>query len=216
MGELSVVEDNLPEFQQKLIDDFLPEDPPIEGMTQGMVSFVDYLIIFRGNRTKAYKEAGYAVINDNVAAVSGHNLLKKRKVQRLLAWRLNQLFEAEQIEVRQRRVIRELNRLAYSSLSDFCKWDESGVVTFKSMDDLTHDALAAIKKIKCVRTVRYDKDGNETVSTTMEIEQHDKKGALDMLARASKLVGEKGAASVPITVNMNFGEPVKTKVVSEQ
>ena len=216
MSGLSVVEDGLPEFQQNLIDDFLPEDPPIKGMTQGMVSFVDYLIIFKGNRTKAYKEAGYAVINNNVAAVSGHNLLKLLKVQRLLAWRLNQLFEAEQIEVRQRRVVRELNRLAYSSLSDFCEWDENGKIIFKSMDDLTQDAVAAIKKIKCTRTVRTDSDGNETESTTLEIEQHDKKSALDLLARASKLVGDKGAASVPITVNMNFGEPVKNKVVSEQ
>ena len=216
MSGLSVVEESLTEPQQNLIDDFLPEDPPIKGMTQGMVSFVDYLIIFKGNRTKAYKEAGYAVINDNVAAVSGHNLLKLLKVQRLLAWRLNQLFEAEQIEVRQRRVIRELNRLAYSKISDFCEWDEAGKVTFKSMDDLTHDAVAAIKKIKCISSIRTDVDGNETESVTIEIEQHDKKGALDMLARASKLVGDKGAASVPITVNMSFGEPVKNKVVSEQ
>ena len=216
MVGLSIVEESLTESQQKSIDDFIPEDPPIAGLTQQMVNFVDNLIITKGNRTQSYKNAGYKVINDNVAGVGGYELLKKPKIQKYLAWRLNQLFEAEQVEVRQRRVIRELNRLAYSKISDFCKWDEAGVVTFKNMDDLTQDAVAAIKKIKCVRTVRSDSDGNETVTVTMEIEQHDKKGALDMLARASKLVGDKGAASVPITVNMNFGEPVKNKVVSEQ
>lgn len=34
-----------------------------------------------GNRTQAYKDAGYAVKNDNVAGVEGHNLLEKPKIR---------------------------------------------------------------------------------------------------------------------------------------
>jgi len=222
MSGLLLVKDILTEADQKKVNEFMPEDPPIQGMTQLMVSFVDQLLITKGNRTQSYKNAGYAVKNDNCAGVGAYELLKKPSVQKYLAWRLNQLAKFEMVEINQHKVIRELNRLAYSSIDDFCTWDEDGAITLKDMDDLTHDAIAAIKKIKSTRTTRTNKHGATTVTVVTEVEAHDKKGPLELLARAGKLVGDKGAASVPITVNMNFGKDkgdVKGKasrVVSEQ
>jgi phage terminase small subunit len=211
MPSLMSIDQALTEKEEGLVNEFIPEEPPIEGMTQKQVSFVDYLIIFRGNRSRAYCEAGYTVANMNVAGVEGHKMLKNRKIQRLLAWRLDQLRASQQIEVRQQRVIRELNRLAFSSVADICSWDEDGTVTMKTMDDLTDDVVASIKKVKCVKTVRYGVDGESTETTTLEIEQHDKKGPLEILSRASKLI-DKGSASVPaVTINMNFGTPEPEK-----
>lgn len=193
--------------ERKSVDDFMPDDPPIENMTQLQVNFVDYLIINKGNKTQAYKDAGYKAGNNNSAAVSAHQLFKNAKVQKYFAWRLEQIRRATNMDVNQQRVVLELNRLAFSKISDVCNWDENGVITVKNVDDLSDDALASIKKIRCIHSVRTDKDGNETETTTLEIEQHDKKAALEILARASKLVGDTGAASAPIYLSLSFGAP---------
>lgn len=189
--------------EDKHLTAFIPPELPTDGLSQLQVNFVDQLIIHKGNQTLAYLAAGYKVKSKEAAAVAASRLIRNVKVRKLLSFRLAQLREAQMIEVHQKRVIQELNRIAFSSPLDVAEWDSDGNVRVKGSDEMTHHELATIKKIKCTKTVKTSKDGTEYETTVLEIEQHDKKGALDILAKASKLV-DNSKATVPVSISLNF------------
>lgn len=64
-----------------------------------------------GNATQAYKSAGYAVKNDNVAGVQGHIILKKDKIQRRIKElqakeRSERIADIEEMQERLTKIIR--------------------------------------------------------------------------------------------------------------
>jgi hypothetical protein len=70
------------------------------------------------------------------------------------------------------------------------------------------ELAAAIKKFKCVTKTIPQDDGDPIEQTTIEIEMHDKKGALDLQARIAGMLRETKAADYSnYTVKMYFGEP---------
>jgi hypothetical protein len=80
------------------------------------------------------------------------------------------------------RILREYGRIAFTSFPDLL--DENGKV---SIEKLMGPAGAAVAEI--VTTETADRDGN--VTTKIRVKLHDKKGALDSLARNQGLLRDK-------------------------
>lgn len=185
-----------------LIQAFIPAEPPALDDVRHQ-KFVDNLILLKGQKADAYLAAGFKVKSKAVAAANASRLLKNAKVQAFLSYRLEQLRDKEQVEVRQARIIRELNRLAFAKLTDVVQWDDEGRITITASDQLTPDQAAAIKKFKVQKRTTYTKDGDEIVDQQIEVELHDKKGPLEILSRIAKLVdGAKQPAAVVINLNL--------------
>lgn len=189
----------------KLIEAFIPAEPPTLDDVRHQ-KFVDNLILLKGQKADAYLAAGFKVKSKAVAAANAHRLLKNAKVQQFLLYRLEQIRDREQVEVRQARIIRELNRLAFSDLRDVIQWDGAGRISLTPSELLTPDQAAAVKKVKVRQSLRRSDDGDEIIDQQIEVELHDKKGPLEVLSRIAKLVdGAKQPAAVHI--NLNLGGP---------
>ena len=158
------------------------------GMSLKMIAFVDQLILNKGDQTKAYLSEGYKVKCRDIAVINASRLLKNAKVQRLLQFHIEETRRRANIQIRQQRVVEELNSLAYSDLTDVLSWDCEGNITVKPSDELPPEISRTIKKVKITRTEIPQEDGEPVVKINFEIEQHDKKGSLEILSRASKLV----------------------------
>ena len=66
-----------------------------------------------GNATRAYKEAGYTVKNDNVAGIEGHKLKSKPKIQQALSERIEYL-SLHNATMGKGEVVEEISRIAWS------------------------------------------------------------------------------------------------------
>ncbi len=212
----------MPDDEAKTISVFL-EDDPVIGMDPKHVKFVDMLLFFKGDKGKAYKSAGYKVKSHDIARRNASRLLKNARIQRLLAHRIEKARQAANLEVKQARVIQELNWLAHSNIVDLVSWDSDGALNYKASDELPLHVQRSIKKIKVNETIIPQEGGDPIVRRSIEIEQHDKKGPLTLLAQASKLVSDtKPAAKVNMTFNLGShtsGSREKNKaerVVSDQ
>ena len=75
------------------------------------------------------------------------------------------------MEVTRSRIEQEFASVGLTNISDFATWDEEGRVQVKASCDIPPEALAAIKSLK------INKRGG------IDIETHDKTGALNSLAK---------------------------------
>ena len=83
------------------------------------------------------------------------------------------------------KVVEEYSALAFAKLSDVVKVDKEGGISVRAFDDLPAAVQSAIKKVKLVRK-RSGGDHGE-FEDILEIEMHDKKGALDGLSHVLNL-----------------------------
>lgn len=180
-----------------------------EKLSAKQIAFVDEYVSngFRG--ANAYKSAKYKVKNDNVAAANAARLLVSRKVQDYLRWKLTALTMQDGCEIDEGRLIREAGALAHSSLTDVIEWDAEGRMTLKPSCDIPREVAASIKKFRSVTKVIPVQDGDDIEETRVEIEMHDKKGALDLLAKIAGMLRDTKEASdfQNYTLNMYFGPP---------
>ena len=179
----------------------MPKGKNSTKIENAMDFFLEKYIANRFNATQAYMEV-YKPRNRTVAAAAAR-MLGKVNVQKALAQKLERLLQREKVDVNQARVIQELNRVGYSSISALLEWDGKGAITFKPSAGLDADTLATVKGIKCVRRIGYTKDGEEYETVTIELMQHDKMAALGLLARIAKLVSPDKPVG-QITFNLNF------------
>jgi len=191
------------DMAKDIIQRYFPPEPPTKGMDVRHIKFVDQLILHKGNKTNAYLSSGYKVKSKAVAAVNASRLLKNANVQRLLQFRMEQVRRKADVEVNQVRVIEEVNSLAYSNITDVLTWDCEGNIKIRPSHELSAKVSRTIKKIKVTRTEVPQKDGEPVVKINFEIEQHDKKGPLEILSRASKLV-DSNKPPAAISINLNF------------
>lgn len=126
----------------------------------------EYLIHF--NATKAAMAAGYA---PNAAHVTGCQLLKNDKVQRLIQKAMND--RAERTKVTQDRVVKELAKIAFANMRDFVRWGPTGV-EMKNSQEIIEEDSAAIAEVSQVDTQN---------GTNIKFKLHDKPKALEMLGR---------------------------------
>ncbi len=136
-------------------------------LTPRQARFVDeYLIDL--NATQAATRAGYSA---RTANEQGARLLANVSVAEAIA--VAQAARAARTHITQDQVLKEYARLALSDMRHLMAWDAAGV-SLKTSADLTDDEAACVAEVSQTTT----KEGG-----TLKLKVHDKKGALDSVAR---------------------------------
>jgi phage terminase small subunit len=102
--------------------------------------------------------------------VCAHRLLGKVRIQKAIEEERERLRERTQITREQ--IAAEYSKLAFAQMTDFADWDGNGV-TLKKSTDLSPEQAAAVVEVK-QQTGKVE---------CLSIKLHDKKGALDSLAK---------------------------------
>ena len=108
-------------------------------------------------------------------------------------------------------VLGELKLIGGSKITDVLQWDASGNVYLTATDQLPDHVKRAIKKVK----VTPNKEGLNSI----EVEMHDKLGALRMLAKHHGLMEIADDTNRPSIIGINLhgpGSPVTTYKVEEK
>lgn len=120
------------------------------------------------NAKQAAIRAGYS---ERTAESQGSRLLSNAKVSAALQVAMAE--RSKRTEITADAVLAELARIGFADMSTFVSWGPGGV-TLKDGDGLPEGASAAVAEVS--QTVTKDRG-------TLRIKLHDKKGALDSLAR---------------------------------
>jgi phage terminase small subunit len=120
------------------------------------------------NAKQAAIRAGYS---PRTAEQQGWKLLNKPHVMAALKNAMNQ--RAIRTQVTSDMVVTELSKIAFSDMKDYVAWGPLGV-TFVNSDDITESMSAAV----CEVTENVTEHGR-----AVKFKLHDKKGALDSLAK---------------------------------
>jgi len=150
----------------------------------------EFLVDF--NATEAAKRAKYSIRS---AGQIGFALLKKHEIQEAIAERQQEL--ADKIKVTQEMIVAEYAHMGFANMRDYATWGPDGV-TLKDSSELSQGAAAAVMEVS-ETTI---KDGG-----TVKFKLHDKKGALDSLAKHLGMFIERQE----ITVETR--EPIKRLII---
>lgn len=145
--------------------------------------FVDeYLIDLNG--TQAAIRAGYSA---KTARSIASELLTKPDIQEAI--KSAQATLAESVGVTPEKIVKEYARLAFSNMRDFATFGPDGI-ELKNLADMDPDAA------RCVAEISEGKQG-------LKFKLHDKKGALDSLAKHLGMFVDKTEVSGSVTVMVN-------------
>ena len=133
------------------------------------------------NATKAAIRAGYS---ENRASEIGYQLLQKTTVSKAIADAMAR--RIKRTEVTQDRVVQEYARLAFSNMRDFVDLSQGGIA-IRDISNLSEDEQRCIAEVSETTT----KDGG-----SVKFKLHDKKGALDSLARHLGMFNDKLSVAV--------------------
>ena len=125
------------------------------------------------NATQAAKRAGFSI---KTAASQGQRLLKNVEIQAAIQKRQDVI--AARLEVTQERLIAEYAKIGFANMEEYATWGPGGVKVNDS-DQLLPGASEAVAEVS--EHVTFNKDGEGT--KTLRFKLHDKKGALDSLAK---------------------------------
>lgn len=163
--------------------------------------FVDeYLIDL--NATQAAIRAGYSPGSEQRASEIGYQLLQKTPVQEYLRQRQQDL--QKRTEITQERIMAEYAKIGFADIKSVMKWSPSlGIQTdgddviqtngvmLKDSDELPPEVSASIAEVS-------------QTQQGIKIKMHDKKGALDSMARVLGLFNDKmsigGQAGNPVVI----------------
>lgn len=163
-------------------------------LTLKQARFVEeYLIDL--NATQAAIRAGYS---PKMAYSIGEENTKKPEVKAAIDKVLAE--RSKRTGVSADRVILEYAKIAFSDMRNFAEWGPSGI-TLKSCDDLSPDDSACIAELSETET----KDGG-----SIRFKLHDKKGALDSLAKHLGMFTDK------LELTGKDGGPVEIESVREK
>jgi len=126
----------------------------------------EYLLDF--NATRAAERAGYS---PKTAYAQGHRLLKNAEIKQLLEAEAKRQIEKTDIKIA--KVLKELERVAFSDITNCLEFSASGVI-LKNSNDLGEDITGAISEASQTET----KDGG-----TVKVKMHDKIKALALLTK---------------------------------
>lgn len=154
--------------------------PAFDRLPDRRQMFVRHLPACGFNRTAAAREAGYAYPRQE-----GKRLLADATVQDAVAEYVAPMLR--ELETDADRVLYELAAVAFSDITAYAEWDETGEVTsFTPSSRLTQAQRAAVRKIEYRRIEREGR-----VETRLKVELHQKLPALRLMARITQLVKER-------------------------
>jgi phage terminase small subunit len=161
--------------------------PAKDGLTDKQRRFVEeYMVDF--NATQAAIRAGYS---KRTAGRIGDQNVKKLVIKEAIQAQMNAL--SEKTGITAERVREELGRLAFSNMDDYAEWGPGGV-TLTDSSQLSEDAARAVAEVSQTIT----KEGG-----SIRFKLHDKKGALDSLAKHFGMFTEKVEHSGTVEVKVN-------------
>ncbi|HKW53837.1 MAG TPA: terminase small subunit, partial [Stellaceae bacterium] len=141
----------------------------------------EYLIHL--NATKAAVRAGYS---PRSAADIGHALRRHPRVMAAIADAMAE--RARRTQVTADRIVTELARIAFADIRSFADWGENGVdLGLRPAAELSPDDTAAIAEIY----------GPGKAGGRPKLKLHDKRAALELLARHVGLVGPRRNSAQP-------------------
>lgn len=140
-------------------------------MTPKQKQFIkEYLIDF--NAAQAAIRAGYS---KKTAKEIGSRLLTKPHIRGAVNAEIEK--RAKKTDITAERILKELARVAFANMGTIATWNESGV-SFTPKEQLSEDALATVQSVK---------ETTNEHGGSLEIKQHDKLRALEMLGKHLKL-----------------------------
>ena len=109
--------------------------------------------------------------------------------------------------VKREAVEQELAAIGASEITDIIQWDDAGKVTIVDSDSLPIRSRRSIKKMKVMPT-QY---GNQ-----IEVEMHDKLGALRLLAKHYGMLNVDSSQNKPSVLGINIKGPQTTYEIKEK
>ena len=166
-----------------------------------------YEYMVDGNATRAAIAAGYA---EKSAAVTGSQLIRNAKVSAEIARRRKEVLNP--LAVTFERVVKELARLSFVDPAEF--YNENGDLK------LIHEMPEDVRRALCGMETELRGVGDENALPVIvkKLKWHDKRTALDSLAKLSGFVVDKkevsgpGGGAIPIEV---VNAPEKPKTIAE-
>lgn len=128
------------------------------------------------NATQAAIRAGYSA--KSAASIGEENLRKPDIAAAIEAGRSEQ---QERTQVTADRVLQELASIAFSDLRDVATWDEDGVSLVAS-SDLSDEAARALREVTA-RVETFEGDQGTRTTRHLQVKQHDKMRALELLGK---------------------------------
>ena len=169
--------------------------PRTSGLTPKQARFVqEYLMDV--NATQAAIRAGYSA---KTARSVGAENLTKPDIQAALATERQRL--AATLQITPERVLQEYARLAFADLRRVASWDTAGVRFHDSAALADQDAEAVAEVHEDTRIVATAEGEVRTVKKRLKM--HDKKGALDSLAKHLKLFSDDATPPPDIHVHVH-------------
>ncbi len=157
-----------------------------KGLTKKQKRFIEeYLVDF--NATQAAIRSRYS---SQTAQTQGSRLLTNVMVKAELERRQKEI--QKRLDISQERVLNEYAKIGFSNMVDYVKWNK-GAINIIDSSSLTNDQTAAI----CEITETRSKDSGVTVKFKL----HDKKGALDSIARHLGMFKDSLNLTTPVDVN---------------
>ena len=144
------------------------------------------------NGAAAARRAGYTKKN---AAVKASQLLTKVNVREAVEEKIDATLA--RLGITQERILKEYRRLAFSNNKRVVKWGANGVL-LKDSDTLSIEDSAAVAEV----SETTSKNGG-----SLRLKMHDKRGALDALAKMSRMFVEKIEVSGP------NGKPIEVQSI---
>jgi phage terminase small subunit len=158
------------------------------------------------NATRAAIEAGYS---EDTAAEQGCALLIKLKVE--IQTEIDKI--SDRIDVEVDDIVRELNLLAFSDITNFVTIDEGGGVVMKPIDEIPEIARRCIESIQEDRIIKENPDGTKvTVHDKIKYKLHSKTKALEMLAKYKNMLTER----FDHTGNIDMNLTIERKVITDK
>src|SRR5262249_12879329 len=164
-------------------------------LTPKQAQFVqEYLIDL--NATQATIRTGHS---PKRADEQGYENLRKPEIQTALA--AERLRLAATLQITPERVLQEYARLAFADLRRVASWDSAGVHFHDSAALADQDAAAIAEVHEDTRMVSTEQGEVKTVKKRLKM--HDKKGALDSLAKHLKLFHDEAPPPPDIHVHLH-------------
>lgn len=172
--------------------------PTLMALTAKQQAFVaEYLVDFNG--AAAAVRAGYS---EKTAKSIASELLQKPEIASAVD--AAKADRVERVHVSQDDVVRELAAVAFARLSDFVSWDD-GEITLVSSDQIEAEKMPALREL--VATVEtFDGETGSRTTRRMQVRQHDKIRALELLGRHTGLWKEGGLPEGEIQVTVVWPE----------
>ena len=166
----------------------------------------EYIVDY--NAQKAGERAGYAKKNARIVCCQ---ILAKTEAKKFIKALQEEV--ADRLNITVDRVLCEYAKLAFTDLPGIVNWDK-GCMRIEDFEKLSPDQRACIKKFKA-KTVNKILDGESYPVDVVEIELHDKRGALDMLGKHLGMFVEKHDLSLKsapdLIINLTKKDPEPAK-----